>query len=142
MLLRGIFVDTSAWIALYCKKDSLHEKAKDIYRRLLPDFCLITTNFILDETYTGLLYKAGHTVAVDFGERIRNTEAIKIIYITETIEDRSWKMFKQYSDKKFSFTDCTSFIIVQDLLSTGDKVQRMIFTADNHFNQMGYEILL
>ena len=142
MLLRGIFVDTSAWIALYYRKDSLHEKAKDVYRGLLDNFCLITTNFILDETCTGLLYKAGHAVAVDFGERIRNTEAIKIIYITEDIENKSWEMFKHYSDKKFSFTDCTSFIILQYLISNGDKVQRNIFTADNHFNQMGYEILL
>jgi len=142
MLLRGIFVDTSAWIALYHRKDNLHQKAKEVHRELLDNYCFVTTNFILDETCTGLLYKAGHAVAVDFGERIRNTEAIKIIYITEDIEDRSWGMFKQYSDKKFSFTDCTSFIILKDFISSGDKVERKVFTTDNHFRQAGYEILL
>ncbi len=43
---------------------------KDVYRGLWDNFCLITTNFIMDKTCTGLLYKAGHSAAVDFGERI------------------------------------------------------------------------
>lgn len=141
-----VFLDTSGWIALYNKRDSFYQEAQDLNKELIDgNYYYLTTNFILDETYTGLLFKAGHSISVDLGERIRNTETVKIIYITKDIEDRSWELFKKYSDKDFSFTDCTSFIILQDLMK---KIKRKkeniikIFSGNHHFKQMGYEILL
>jgi glucose-1-phosphate thymidylyltransferase len=44
----------------------------------------------------------------------------KVISIEEDIETRSWELFKKFSDKKFSFTDCTSFVILQDIKNKDD----------------------
>jgi len=53
-----MFVDTNAWIALNYPKDRYHSKAAKLNRRFLKDgYRYITTNFVLDETYTGLLKK-------------------------------------------------------------------------------------
>jgi hypothetical protein len=135
--MREVFVDTSAWIALSNKRDRLHDIAVKINKKLLQsDGRYVTTNFILDETYTGLLTKVGHSAAVDFGERIRNTQVIQIVHITEDIEEEAWNLFKQYSDKEFSFTDCTSFIVMFQLNLTE------AFTYDHHFEQMGFTIHL
>lgn len=71
-------------------------------------------------------------------KRIRNeTHLCRFRWlITEEIEEQAWKLFKQYSDKDFSFTDCTSFVVMQQLgLSE-------VFTNDHHFEQMGFTILL
>lgn len=96
----------------------------------------MTTNFVLDETFTGLLTKVGHFAAVDFGEKIRSSKTVRMIHITEEIEDQAWNLFKQYSDKDFSFTDCTSFIVMRQLSLIE------VFTNDHHFEQIGFKILL
>jgi hypothetical protein len=107
--MKQIFIDANAWIALNSKRDQLHNTAVQINKGLLQaKHRYVTTNFVLDETYTGLLTKVGHFAAVDFGEKIRSSHTVQNIHITEDIEEEAWKLFKQYSDKEFSFTDCTS----------------------------------
>ena len=135
--MKKIFIDANAWIALNNKRDQFHNKALRLNKKLLKERCYyITTNFVLDETYTGLLMKVGHFAALDFGERIRNSKITTIIHVTEEIEYDSWNLFKQYSDKFFSFTDCTSFVVMRQL----DIIES--FTNDHHFEQIGFSILL
>ncbi|MFQ5865694.1 MAG: type II toxin-antitoxin system VapC family toxin [bacterium] len=132
--MKQIFADANGWIALNNKRDQLHNTAVKINKdRLQIGHRYVTSNFVLDETYTGLLAKVGHFAAVDFGERIRSARTVQIIHITEDIEEEAWKLFKQYSDKGFSFTDCTSFVVMRNLnLSEA-------FTNDQ---QVGFNILL
>lgn len=83
-----------------------------------------------------MLTKVGHFAAVDFGERVRKSTITKIIHISEEIEEYAWKYFKKYSDKHFSYTDCTSFVIMHQLNLAE------AFTNDHHFEQMRFSILL
>jgi len=83
-----------------------------------------------------LLSRVGHFAAVDFGERIRNSSLLEVVHISENIEDEAWKLFKKYKDKSFSFTDCTSFVVMQQMNLEES------FTSDHHFEQMGLSILL
>lgn len=132
-----VFVDTNAWIALNSKRDQLHDQAVAINKKLLQTgHRYLTTNFVLDEVYTGLLMKVGHWAAIDFGEKIRGARTVQIIHITETLEEEAWKLFKQHFEKEFSFTDCTSFIVMQQLKLTES------FTSDHHFTQMGFVTFL
>ncbi len=135
--MKQIFVDANAWIALNSKRDQFHALAVKINQQLLKQGCrYVTTNFVLDETYSGLLMKVGHFAAVDFGEKICQSHIISIIHITEDIQEHAWNLFKQYSDKTFSFTDCTSFVVMRQLGLTD------AFTNDHHFEQIGFTILL
>lgn len=130
-------VDTSAWVALKYKRDSLHSKAHALNRRLLDSkYRYITTNFILDETYTLLASRTGHSVAIEFGEEIRESKVVEIVSISQKMEDEAWELFKKYSDKKFSFTDCTSFVVMQNNRITE------CFTDDHNFEQVGFNKLL
>jgi predicted nucleic acid-binding protein len=132
-----IFADANAWIALNSKRDQWHETALKINKESLQNgHRYVTTNFVLDETYTVLMMKVGHYAAVDFGERIRATRTTQVIHITEAIEEDAWSLFRQYSDKDFSFTDCTSFVVMRQL-----NLQEA-FTNDHHFEQMGFAVLL
>lgn len=135
--MKWVFADANGWIGLNSKRDQSHSIAVKENKELLQSgHRYVTTNFVLDETYTGLLTKVGHFAAVDFGERIRGSQTVQVIHITEDIEEEAWKLFKQYSDKGFSFTDCTSFVVMQKLNLTE------AFTNDRHFEQMGFTILL
>ena len=132
-----IFSDANAWIALNSKRDQWHDAAVKINRELLQNgHRYVTTNFVLDETYTGLMMRVGHFAAVDFGEKIRAARTVQLIHITEAIEEEAWNLFKRYSDKDFSFTDCTSFVVMRQL-----NLQE-VFTNDHHFEQMGFAVLL
>lgn len=132
-----IFIDTNGWIALNSKRDNLYSKALTLNRELLQKgFEYVTTNFILDETYTWLAIKAAHSMAVDLGEKIRCSKKIRVVHITEEVEEEAWQLFKQYRDKNFSFTDCTSFAVMRKLGIT------KAFTNDRHFRQMEFEAVL
>ena len=75
----------------------------------------MTSNFVLDETYTGLRTKVRHVAAVDFGKRIRQSRVVLVVHISEQLEEDAWELFKRCSDKSFSFTDCTSFVIMKQV---------------------------
>lgn len=135
--MRQVFADTNGWIALNSKRDQFHEIALKENRTLLKTgYRYITTNYVLDETYTGLLTKVGHFAAVDFGEKIRASKITTVIHISKADEEKAWKFFKKYSDKQFSFTDCTSFMIMNRL-----NLEEAL-TNDHHFEQMGFKILI
>jgi predicted nucleic acid-binding protein len=51
-------------------------------------------------------------------------------------EEEAWQMFKRYPDKAFSFTDCTSFVVMRH------RGMWEAFTNDHNFAQVGYQRLL
>ena len=128
-----IFVDTGAWYALVDNRDPAHEKASAFFvHNTIP---LITSNYVFDETVTLLRKKVGWQTAFDFGERVRSSERLQIMPILETDEQKGWTIFARYRDQDFSYTDCTSFAIMQRLkISTA-------FTFDHHFRVMRFNVV-
>jgi len=59
---------------------------------------------------------------------------VKILHVTEKLEEQGWQIFKKYNDKDFSFTYCTSFSIMDS-----EEIQQA-FTFDKHFLQYGFNI--
>lgn len=134
-----LFIDTSAFVALEDEDDKEHKAALDyrekIRREETPFRALYTSNYILDEVVTLLRLKLGHQAAVAFGENLRRSKVLRRLRVTPAIEDNAWKIFKKYSDKDFSFTDCTSFVLMeQEAISTA-------FTFDEHFQQYGFQMV-
>lgn len=127
-----IFVDTSAFLAIENRRDSYHSKAIRFRDSCLKaGSVLVTSDYVLDETYTILRVRAGHGIAVQFGEAIRASRLLQVEFVSPEILDKAWRLFKGYPDKDFSFTDCTSFIVMERLrISTA-------FTFDAHFRQYG-----
>jgi len=127
-----IFIDTSAFLALENRKDQYHKPALMFRDSLLESKeSLITSDYVLDESYTIIRLRAGHKIAVRFGEMIQATGLIEIKYLTKEILREAWHIFKSFSDKEFSFTDCTSFALMESLQI------KAAFTFDDHFNQYG-----
>jgi hypothetical protein len=127
-----IFIDTSAFLAIENREDSYHESALEF-----RDACLksrrifVTSDYVLDESYTIIRLRAGHDIAVQFGEALRTSQFIHIEHVTPEIIEDAWKIFKTYGDHAFSFTDCTSFALMEHLnISTA-------FAFDAHFREYG-----
>src|SRR3990172_6375411 len=130
-----LFVDTSAWLALNDRNDQYYSRAAakstDIKRHRIE---LITSEYIIDESITLIRYRVSHKAAVIFGDSLLNSSIVKIIDVKGEDRIKAWEMFKKYEDKELSFTDCISFVLMENL-----KLNKT-FTFDEHFKQLGFEI--
>jgi predicted nucleic acid-binding protein len=78
---------------------------------------------------------AGHAAAVRFGEAIRVHPLVDWVVVDSELWSAAWDIFTRYDDKRFSFTDCTSFAVMH-LRSLRD-----VLGVDRHFQQMGFRLL-
>ena len=130
-----LFVDTSAWLALNDKNDQHHKAAltkSDTIKRQKIE--LITSDYIIDETLTIIRYRVSHKAAVVFGDSLIGSNIVTILNIREEERFKAWTLFKRYGDKDFSFTDCTSFVLMKKL-----RIEKA-FAFDDHFVQTGFEL--
>ena len=134
--MKHLFVDTSAWEALADKKDKDHTKALQFRDKIVGKYKLVTSNYILDELYTLLLMNIGFLQTVNYKEKLDILIAehvLDVIWINQDLAKRGWDVFKQYNgDKLWSFTDCTSYVIMKEFGITET------FAFDHHFEQMGF----
>lgn len=133
-----IFVDTWAWIALYNSRDQAHSYAMTTYKSLLQQRRrLLTTNFVLAETYTLMRRQTSARKAIEFGSEIIEfvqEQVIVLVTITPEIEHEAWRLFEMYASVSgLSYTDCTSFAAMQA------RGLRQAFTNDEHFTMAGFE---
>jgi predicted nucleic acid-binding protein len=131
------FVDTSAWFAIQDKSDANHEIASLFVKKSIAGkYQLLTTNYILDETYTLLLERIGYKFVIQFKNTIDimlSSRMLIVTRISESVEEWAWNIFEQFNiDKKWSFTDCTSKVIIEQ------KSIQEVFAFDHHFEQMGF----
>jgi hypothetical protein len=94
----------------------------------------VTTNFVFDETLTLLRRRLGWSVACEFGRGLRGSRLASIVYVTVEDEDAAWILFRKFRDKEFSYTDCTSFAVMERLKL------RTAFVFDRHFAAMEYQV--
>jgi predicted nucleic acid-binding protein len=76
---------------------------------------LITSNFVFDEAVTLARYRLGWDVARKLGSQLREQRIARMERVTPKDEAAAWSIFDEYRDKRFSFTDCTSFALIQRL---------------------------
>ncbi len=127
-----IFVDTAAFLAIENLRDAHHDEALRYQRSCLKKGRpLVTSDYVLDETYTILRIRAGHPIAVQFGEALRASRLMRVEYLSPEAIESAWRVFRTYADQDFSFTDCTSFVLMERL---GIEAA---FTFDSHFRRYG-----
>lgn len=128
-----VFVDTGARVAIADRNDQYADEASQLYKNLiLKREHLLTTDLVLVETYNLLSQTIGSKTTVSFGNKLKSIPFLKIISITSSDWERAWKILEKYSDKDFSFTDCTSFALMDRL-----KI-KTAFSFDAHFTQYGF----
>ena len=132
-----IFIDTGAFFASKVKNDVNYPSAVKIERQIKAGKYgkMITTNYILDEFFTLLRARVSYEETIQIGETIRRSPNIRIIWILEALEETSWEFFKEHRDKTYSFTDCTSFVVMRSL------GMNLAFSYDSHFEQAGFQII-
>ena len=129
------FIDASAFIALIYEKDGHHQESIRITKKLSKqDRIGITTDFSLSEAYTVIKLRDGHETAALFDKFISDRKGIVIIEGAKFFE-QARKAFLAAKEKKYSFIDCLSFVIMKKKKITH------AFTFDKHFEQAGFKIM-
>ena len=127
------FVDTSAWFAYANRHDPDHTRICSALRTFQGR--LITSNFIFDETVTLCLYRLGYQVAARVGEVLLDQAVVDLVRITPEDEQRAWALWLARPDKTYSYTDCTSFVVMRRL-----GLQRAV-AIDIDFQREGFLLL-
>jgi predicted nucleic acid-binding protein len=129
-----ILVDTGAWFASVVPWDANHLAATSWLR--LNREPLVTTDYILDETLALLRARKETARAVQLGNQLFAGAVATLYFLTHADIRDAWELFQQYADKEWSFTDCTSKIIIDRLgLATA-------FSFDQHFRQFGNVVIV
>jgi len=130
----NLFVDSSGWLALFGTADKYHREAQTAFTSLRGQALRwVTSDYVFDESLTFLRKHYGQTIAKKCGQTILELPYIKFIHVDEVVFQAAWEMFQAYEDKEWAFTDCTSFVLMQ---------QRSLWTAftfDHHFDQAGFQ---
>jgi predicted nucleic acid-binding protein len=128
-----LFVDTSAWFAFVNRRDPDHAPT----RRLLEEHggALVTSNYVFDETVTLCLLRLGHAAAVRVGAALQDPDVVHLVRASAEDERHAWGLFRDRLDKRYSYTDCTSFILMRRLDLT------RAAALDDDFRREGFDAL-
>ena len=137
MASRGVFADSSFFFALVAKRDPAHRPAVLAYEKLLRTGArVVTTDYVVDEMLTLTKARIDASTSLTLLDRMERSEAIDLQMLTDERFVASKQYFRKHSDHGYSFTDCTSFVVMDELGI------RAALTTDRYFQQAGFETLL
>lgn len=124
-----ILTDSGAWFASVVPWDANHATAVAWLKQNREP--LLTTDYLIDETLTLLRMRREAARASALGEQFFDGRLASVYFLAEGDIRAAWRIFRDYADKEWSFTDCTSKIVIEKLgLTTA-------FSFDKHFRQFG-----
>ena len=124
-----IFADSGGWFSLFVPDNNNHDVAVQWHTQNTQ--LLLTTDYVVDETLTLMKARGEYRRALTIGRQFFNGELAQIYYLTPDDVQEAWRTFAQFSDKEWSFTDCTSRVVIERL------VILEAFAFDLHFRQFG-----
>ena len=135
--MKTVFADTGYWIAISNPHDELHNKAITIAEEL-ASLHIVTSEMVFVEflTFASSHGKDARSLAVKTVRACMNNPEIEVVPQSSKQFYEALDHFARYSDKKWSLTDCASFVIMKDL---------NIYEAlahDQNFEQAGFIALL
>jgi len=137
MARREVFTDTSGLYALVDKNDASHATARDAVAAILRSSSrLVVTDYVIDESVTLAKARGGALVADRVLALVERSQGIRIEWIGPDRFAATRAFFRKHADHAYSFTDCSSFVVMHEL-----RLNRAL-TTDRHFVEAGMEVLL
>lgn len=131
------FIDTGGFFALATPRSAHHEKAvawMEEARRL--KWRALTSDYILDETATLFRARGLYHRVSDIFDLAEKSAALETVRVDPETFQESKAFFLKHRDQEFSFTDCTSFVLMRRW-----KLRQALAT-DAHFRSAGFDPIL
>ena len=132
-----VFLDTSYAVALSASTDENHHRAAELADELeAAGTRFVTTRAILLEIGNALSKLRHRTAAVRLLTALENDPKVEIVSASDELYRRAFDIYRDRVDKEWGLIDCMSFVVMNDQGLTE------ALTADNHFRQAGFRVLL
>lgn len=79
--------------------------------------------------------RLGHRRAVAVGRTLLDEAIVELLRVTSPDERAAWALFERRPDKAYSFTDCTSFVLMRR-----ERIVQAV-ALDAHFSQEGFAVI-
>lgn len=137
MASREVFADTSALYAFVLKNEASHQAASRIVRDLVrARRRLVVSDYVVAEAVNLANARGGSLVARRLLDLLEQTAGIRFEWVGSARFEQAKAFFRKHADHDYSFTDCTSFVVMREL------GLRHALTTDHHFVEAGFEALL
>ena len=128
------FVDTSAFCAVLDADDGNHQHARTVWEELLvSDALLVTTNYVLVETFALLRNRLGMAAVRRFQQDIR--PLLHVEWLEPEAHEAGIEAVLVAKQRRLSLVDCTSFHAMRR------RGLQRAFAFDRHFQQQGFTLL-
>lgn len=132
-----VFLDTSYAVALSAPTDENHHRAAELADELeASDTRFVTTRAILLEIGNSLSKIRHRSAAIRLLTALENDPNVEIVSASDELYRRAFEIYRDRVDKEWGLIDCMSFVVMDDQGLTE------ALTADNHFRQAGFRVLL
>lgn len=113
---KAYLVDSNIWVGLYCKDDSLHDKAIQLMTELdQTQTQVIVSNFIIQETFTVLSKRLSQAEALAFYDVINHQEKVIQLDITKKIMQQITALMQhQNLQKILGFIDYSNIFLANE----------------------------
>ena len=128
-----IFVDRGAWFARLVPDDPDHNRVTAWFAT--NSELLVTSDYCVDETLRLIAARKRPMLAIEAGRELFDESLGQLHFLTSQQIHRAWILFQQRAASGWSFTDCTSKILIDDL-----KVKAAV-TLDQHFHQFSVAVV-
>lgn len=127
--MQRILVDSGALVALVNGRDKYHVTAARFVQERM-DWHYIVPETIFVETMVLTKARLGSEAAVILGERLRDSHHFLVEPLTVADKLLTWEIFSRYTDKDWSYVDCSIWAVGQRLQLA------QVFSFDHHLTQM------
>jgi predicted nucleic acid-binding protein len=124
-----IFLDAGVIYSLVVPSEARHGDVQRWYDANREP--LITTDYCVDEVLTLLVARKRFALVAPTGWRLFNEQLCHLHFLTPDQIRRAWAVFQARHPLGWSFTDCTSKVLIDELGI------RTAASLDQHFRQFG-----
>jgi predicted nucleic acid-binding protein len=132
--MRTVLADTSFYVAILNPSDALHTAACAWSRK--KSLTVVVTEFVLVELGNFLTQGQRRARLAGLVHFLRNNPQTIVVPASTALFDAGLNLYARRADKNWSLTDCISFAVMAKRGLTE------ALTADHHFEQAGFEMLL
>jgi uncharacterized protein len=137
---RRVFVDTGGWAEIFYASAPHHASADAFYQQALTfGWQLITSNFVLSELvplFRSRNFRLSQPQTLDIITRIRAYPYLVLVTVDAAADQQAWDLLYANPQHPWSHVDATSMVLMRQLGIAE------VLTADHHFAQAGFTVLL
>lgn len=130
----AVFLDTSALFAVLTAEDAAHGAALPVWKELVTSGeTLVTTNYVVVETFTLLQRRASLAAAVAFSKTV--VPEFQVEWVEANDHNAAVRLVVRENRRDLSLVDCASFVVMRRL----DVIR--VFAFDTHFAEQGFQVI-